>query len=72
MNESIITKVTNALEALSAVGAGNVEVTDNTFAGLRVEFLGDLAGVSVDGLTVMTAVAWLMRLSMKRSPRRLV
>lgn len=40
-----------AIEALSNVGAGNVEVSGSVAAGFRVEFTGDLADTNVAAMT---------------------
>ncbi|MAC84320.1 MAG: hypothetical protein CL624_09320, partial [Arcobacter sp.] len=53
-DSTIIADVTTALESMSTIGAGNVEVSGSKYGGFSLEFVGDLAGIDVSTLNVTT------------------
>ncbi len=50
-------KITQTLESLPGIGAGNVRVTGDSYAGFRIEFIGDRAGEDLSSLTTTTTEA---------------
>ncbi|MCX7258156.1 MAG: hypothetical protein NTZ64_15960, partial [Polaromonas sp.] len=51
----IIKALTTGLESLAGIGTGNVRVTGNRYDGYVIEFIGQLAGQDVVGISVSAA-----------------
>ena len=50
-------KITQTLESLPGIGTGNVRVTGDSYAGFRIEFIGDRAGQDLSSLSITTTEA---------------